>query len=716
MQIVPTNTHIRQRLIAGLIVTATVAPFACAQSRTEATGNWTLGNRFVRREMAFDREGIENLHWDNLADGKEFIDPALEHLDNYCREFRFEANGRAYTGTAADFSLAHAQPATDSAGNRELELDLASTDGALNVRLHYELPVDSTAIRQWMTITNRGRNPLVLSRVSVACEPLQPASPVDLLAYGGYGETPREIFFTGRSDDVAILLESARSGDGVAVLSEVPGVLKRTEVGVIGRWHQWKPGVVAMYDTDLFPFERTLAPDESFDTAAVSFLLYRRKTAQDPHWLIPQYVVRHIARRVPEGTPRWVYNTWEPWETRIGSTQLLKVEQAVAQSGFGLFVIDDGWEQKRGDNAVQPVLFPQGLAPETAMAQQTGMQFGLWFPLADVDSTAPVYLQHPEWACHDQAGAVRHMAGMVLMNLSSPYREEVTERLAAAIEGYHLRYIKLDLTTAFNTYGEPPGCYGPGGSRPGNAADREYIPRTYEALTTIAQELHARFPDLLLDYSFELWGGKHLIDYGLLREADLDWISNVADQTTSEAGPRAARMLLYQRGMAIPSETMLIGNLQGEVGPWQVNAATEMGSGPLLLGDFSRLSAEDRAHYADWIARFRAFRVRIPLNESFFPLGAWRQPRTDQWDGFGRFSSSGEGILVLFRNESRAVTAHVSIPGFPEGALTMQSWISGQTFSRTGQQLRDGLDIPFGSGPVVVLAVRHAESRSRGAR
>jgi len=708
VRIVPATVAITHRLISCLVIMAGVLPFARAQSRNPNARDWTLHNRFVRREIAFGPEGLENLHWQNLRSGKEFVDPALEQLDSYCREFRFEANGRSYTASVADFSLTGSHPSTDAGGNQTLQLDFSSTDGALSVTLHYSLAADSTAIRQSLSIANRRDRPLVLSHLSVACEPLEPAPPADLLAWGGYGETPRELFFTGRADDVAILLENARSGDGVAVLSEVPGVLKRTEVGVIGKWHQWEPGIVAMYDTDLFPFEQTLAPGETFDTAAVSFLLYRRGTSQDPHWLIPEYVVRHVARPVSAGAPRWMYNTWEPWETKIGSAQLLGVERAVAQSGFGLFVIDDGWEQKRGDNAVNQRLFPQGLASLTELAEKSGMQFGLWFPLADVDSSAPVFLAHPDWACRDQAGAVRHMAGSVLMNLTSPYRDEVTARLAAAIQKYHLRYIKLDLTTAFNTYGEQPGCYGPAGVRQSGAADREYVTRTYEALTTVAEQLHARFPGLLLDYSFELWGGKHLIDYGLLHEADLDWISNVADRSASDAGPRAARMLLYQRGMAIPTETMLIGNLQGDIGSWQVRAATEMGSGPLLLGDFSRLSPENRAHYAAWIARFRALRSRVALNESFFPLGSWRQPRSDQWDGFARFSAAGEGILVLFRNDSGATSAHVSIPGFPEGAMTVQSWTTGETSSWSGEQLREGEDIAMGSGPVIVLELHRA--------
>ena len=628
-------------------------------------------------------------------------------MDSYCREFRFSVNGHAYTGSPAQFTLTRAEESSDAGGGRHLDLRLASRDQAVAVTVHYTLPAGATGVRQFLSIHNNTGQQFALSHLSIACEPIAPAQPDHLLTYGGYGEEPREIFFTGRTDDVAILLENATTGDGVAVLSEVPGVLRRTEVGVIGRWHQWEPGVDAMYDTDLFPFERTLAPGETFTTAAVSFVLYQRGTAQDPHWLIPQYVLANIAR--PESNPRWMYNDWEPFETKIDAKCLEDVERAVAQSGFGIFVIDDGWEKMRGDNAVDSALFPEGLAPIKELAQQTGMQFGLWSPMAVARPDAPVVASHPGWVCHDQNGNIRLMAGMVQMNLASPFRDNELDRLSALIRQYELRYVKLDLTTVFNTYGEQAGCYGPGGEHQATPADHEFIPRGYEALAYIADGLHRRFPGLLIDYSFELWGGKHLIDYGLLRDADLDWMSNVADRIATDAGPRAARMLLYQRGMAIPADSMLIGNLQGDTNSWRVRAATEMGSRPLLLGDFRKVSPQDRAHYTDWIARYRTLREQVPLNQSFFPLGAWRQPRSDQWDGFARLSSKGEGLIVLFGNDSRKANAHVSIPGFPDGAVTAHVWDSSRTFSWTGEQLRRGIDIPLSGIDSEVVELRRTQ-------
>lgn len=692
------------RILLGLFFVVLSGQLGRSQNDSSNSGHWTLDNGLVSREISFDaKAGFVTGHWRNLQSKKEFIDPELASFNDYCHEFRFVANGRSYTGTGEAFSLIHADESTDSSGGHNLDLTLASSDGDVTVTLHYIQPAQSTAIRQFLTIRNNLKQTITLSHVSIACEQLEPAKPVNLLAYGGYGEDPQEMFFTGRTDDVAILLEDAISGEGVAAMSEVPGILKRTEVGVIGKWHQWEPGVQVMYDTDLFPFERSLGPGEQFNTAAVSFLLYRRGTSQDPHWLIPQYVLRNIARSTPSGAPRWMYNSWEPWGGKIASAELARVEQAVAESGFGIFVIDDGWQQKRGDNATDPVRFSDGLTPETEVAKKTGMQLGLWFPMADVNQDSPVYQQHPEWACRDKDGKIRHMAGLVQMNMASPYQYEAVERLSQAIRQYDLKYVKLDLTTAFNTYGEEPGCYGPGGESQISSADRESIPRIYEALEYVATQLHSRFPDLLIDYTFELWGDKHLIDYGLLREADLDWISNVADRIPTDAGPRAARMLLYRSGMAIPAETMLIGNMQGEAGSWQVRAATEMGSYPLMLGDFSKISPEDRAHYADWIARFRALRARVPLNESFFPLGSWRQPRGNQWDGFARLSAAGEGVIVLFRNDSENASAHLQIPGFPDGSITAHSWTTNEEFSWTGEELRRGRDIPLGEKEVIVL-------------
>lgn len=679
-----------------------------ASGQTSPPGSaavWTLDNGLVRRRIAFDdRAGLVTTSWVNLVVGKEFVDPILEKFNDYCHEFRFEVNERAYTGSAATFQFVRANQLTDSSGNHTLDLVMLSKDGKVEVTLHYAMPVGSTAVRQFLTIRNTSAAAITLSHVSIACEQLEPANPKDLVAYGGYGEEPREMFFTGRVNDVAILMENAVTGDGFASLSEVPGYLKRTEVGVLGRWHQWQPGIQVMYDTDLIPFERTVGPGESFDTAATSILLYRRGTSQDPHWLIPHYVLRSIARPVSSEAPLWMYNSWEPWQGKIDSTTMLRVEKSAADAGIGVFVLDDGWQKMRGQNGVDLQHFPDGLTPEIELARQRNLKLGLWFPLALISQDAQIYKDHPDWVCHGKDGEAKTSQGSgVVMDLTSPYKDAAIDRLSEAVRMYHLSYVKLDFTTIFNTYGEEPGCYE---TVHGQKSSRESVGRAYESLQYIADGLHSRFPDLLIDYTFELWGEKHLIDYGLLRAADLDWLSNIQDHGTTDAGPKAARSLLYQRAMAIPAETMLIGNIQAETGSWQERAATEMGSYPMFLGDLSKLSPADAAHYNDWISKFRALRSRVPLNESFFPLGSWRQPRSNVWDGFARFAHTGEGIIVLFGNNSNADRATIQIPGFPDGDFVVNSWTAAKNFRLKGADLKAGCTVTLHPGAVTILEMR----------
>lgn len=212
---------------------------------------------------------------------------------------------------------------------------------------------------------------------------------------------------------------------------------------------------------------------------------------------------------------------------------------------------------------------------------------------------------------------------------------------------------------------------------------------------------------MLLDLTFELWGQKHIIDYGLLTSADLDWMSNVDDQSEEAAGPIQARKLLYDRGMAIPAETMLIGNLRATTADIEERFATEIGSAPVLLGDLRKLTPDQIRWYRQNIDWYKKLRARIPLNEGFFPLGSFTQPNARAWDGFARLSRSGEGIIVLFRNQCSSPFARIVIPAFPEGSFGMQSVVDHKKLEAQGIQFQRGLDLHFpAKHSVEILEIR----------
>jgi alpha-galactosidase len=691
-----------------LAFVAALASLGLPLAARAAGQSWTLDNGVIRKTVTFSPQyGLEVEKWSDLTSGFDFIAATVTH--HGYNEFQFTSDGKSVSGKSADVSLIGSHEDRSADGTEHLDLTLVAKRALITVGVHYELAKDAPAIRQYLTVINRGKVPIVLRHMTVSAATLAPGPEHDLVAYGGYGEQPRETYFTGRVNDVAVLLENAKTGNGFAVLSEVPGYLKRTEIGQIG-WTQWSPAFAAMYDTDLFPFERTLTPKETFTSAAVSVLFYQRGTAGDPHWRIPAYVRDHIARS-HSAAPDWIYNTWEPFHKEINAALLNDLLPKVAAEGFTLITLDDGWEARYGDNDVDTSHFPGGLDPIFARADEFHLKHGLWAPLALVDTKSRDLMAHPDWACREQDGDLRISNGGsgVVMSLASPYKFGAIERISELVTRYQLSYIKLDLTTIFNTYGEQPGCFE---IRDEYKTPQESSERIYEALDLIARTLHQRFPELRIDYTFELWGEKHLIDYGLLRVADLDWLSNVGDQSPEAAGPLQARTLMYQRALAIPTETMLIGNLQAETPSWQERVATSMGFGPVLLGDLRKQSIEDSAGARDWITRYTRLRNSVSITDSFFPLGSWQQPRSDQWDGFARLAQSGEGLIVLFRNDSVKASPEISIPGFPDGLFTLKSWSSATEIEVQGSALRHTVSIPFSD----VQAVSVWEVQRRDAR
>jgi alpha-galactosidase len=483
--------------------------------------------------------------------------------------------------------------------------------------------------------------------------------------------------------------------------------MKRTE---INGWNDAdRVGIRALYDTDLMPFERSVAPGEEFSTAAVSLLTYRNGDGfRDPHWVLPTYTAKILMRRVDAKGAPWIYNTWEPFQRKVGTDLVLKLVDVAGNMGIDIFTIDDGWQQVYGENAVNLTSFPGGLKRIQDAVEARGMRLGLWIPLAAISSASADYKNHPEWAALDQQGQQKITSTMAgpsqVMCMATPFRDSAAERINQAIEQFHLAYVKLDLTTIFNAYGEAPGCWAKGHY---HANWAESLNRIYEGISYVTAKVYEKHPDVLLDLTFELWGQKHIIDAGLLAAGDLDWMSNVDDNHPDSAGPLQARTLLYQRAASMPVESMLIGNIHGELPSIQESFATEIGSAPVLLGDLRNLTAADQQWYHDKITWFKKLRATTKISESFFPLGSWMQPSAVNWDGFARLAHSGDGVIAVFRNKSQAKSAVVELPLMPAGKFSLRSVISGKDLGVFSEaDWKRGLEIGFaGLEPVEILEI-----------
>jgi alpha-galactosidase len=704
----------RRRLIqGGMVMTAAAIGMpdcflnsARAEHLTEDEGavrRWTIGNEKITRTVVF-KPGV-GLYTEALVDGltgAKFI--SQEKVPGIAAEFSFACNGGTYRGVYSNFSLANAEESKLPNG-KMLSVRLLQQDAGIEVTVVYRCYDGHSAIRKHLVLRNRGAAALKLTHVNIEALGLSLGPENEIVLDAQYGAIPREIFYTGRSEDAGLLLGNSRTHVGVAILNEVPGYMKRTEIS--GWYDPDHVSVDVLYDTDLMPFERFLAPDEEFKTGSVSLATYRRDDGfNDPRWVLPSYTAKVLERRVDEHGPPWIYNTWEPFERGINRDIALELIEAAGVMGMDIFTIDDGWQQEYGDNAVNLQPFPGGLKPILDALESRGMRLGLWIPMAAIGMTTAQFRNHPEQAALDIDGKTKitgTMAGAkAVMCMASAFRDNAAERINDAIERFHLAYVKLDLTTIFNAYGEAPGCWAKGHYHHSWAESLNMI---YEGIGYVTSKVYAVHPDVLLDLTFELWGQKHIIDAGLLAAGDLDWISNVDDKRPDSAGPIQARQLLYQRAASMPVESMLIGNIHAEVPSIQESFTTAIGSAPLFLGDLRNLSKSDLQWFREKIGWFKALRRRTMISESFFPLGSWMQTSSDKWDGFARLAHSGDGVIALFRNKSQVATALVQISVMAPGKFGLRSALTGKDIGMfAAEDFRRGIPVEF-PGQVEIVEV-----------
>jgi alpha-galactosidase len=602
----------------------------------------------VERVIRFDPDiGLHTTSWQSKVTGTDFMRIAGQRR-SWGSEFAFTAAGTQYAGSggASRFDLESDSVAETSPSGKELRIALRSGDQRFRVTVHCAVYEGHPVIRKWIEITNSSEAPVTLTHLIFEAVNLAPSTPDDLQVSAFYGVEPREIFYTGRVDDPALTGRCSRSGEGFIVMNEAPGYLKRTELA------GWGEGVAVMYDTDLFPFERTLSPAETFTSARSSIAFFQQGAGRnDPNWVMPSYTSEVLLKKGAAYQPPWIYNTWEPFERGINLKIVRELVPVAARMGIDVFTIDDGWQAEYGENQINAQAFPGGLEEVVQLVEHQHMRLGLWVPLAAISTKSAVYREHPEWIEREPDGQPKFTGTAsgqsAVMCLATPYRKIAARRISDLIGLYHLKYVKLDLTTVFNAYGESPGCHASGHEHKTWA---ESLERIYEGIQEVKDTIYREHPDVELDLTFELWGQKHVIDYGLLAAGDFDWLSNVDDSAPQAAGPRQARTLLYLRSLAIPAEAMLIGNLHAEMPPIEERLATAMGSGPLVLGDLRKLTPAEQDLYGGEVRWFKTLRGRTSINQGFFPLGSWQQPQAAAWDGFARLSESGDGLVVLFKN------------------------------------------------------------------
>ncbi|MDF3130509.1 alpha-galactosidase [Kiritimatiellaeota bacterium B1221] len=567
-----------------------------------------------------------------------------------------------------------------------------NTNHRFELRLHFQL--EAGALSQWLEVTNiHAAQPLILNRLQFAQYKFDPCFLEGSEIIPPRTGTPAPALENPFGvDDPIICFHRPQEHWGLALINLAPGPMHQIITG---------PYTSIGYDNRTVPFEWHLAPGETFTSDRAILLPYTGSVTAPLH-----STLRKLLRKDRKLPLEWTYCSWEPFGREINHPKIKTQIDQAAQLGFETFVIDDGWQTFAGDWEADPAKFPHGLETIRDHATAQNLRLGLWLSPATVHTRAKRYPEAAQTLVRDALGNTRstHVAEGIL-NLACLASDDI-HLIQAKIDHWvsrlNLRYLKLDLPVAYDVYNQPAiHCHA---KNHHHAPGADYSLKAYRAVQNLSRQLKRKHPGLIIDLTFEIWGGWHHIDPALIACADVCWLSNLSDAPGSgQYAPAAARNLAATRGRLVPPEHVVTGNLRCN-GPFPLeSAASALASYPVMLGDLSALPPETRSQLRQLFLWFKTLRGHYVLTEhqqSFLEVGQ-SLPSQSQGSGFLRCSEKGEGLLSVFRNLAPypdftfSIPLPDSIPGDQIYKLTPQS--NPSPLIHTAADLRSGIcvHLPF---------------------
>ena len=654
-----TNAVLRRGRALAVALSGVSVLTAFAADQTVVADNGLVRRAFDVSSGSFDRCAYQ------LRDGRDFFDGKTS------REFSFSVNGRTYSGRDSwkDFRVETRALAN---GGEERRLSFAEPAGAFRVTLAYATYPNLPLVRKTLAVENLGDGDLRLE--SVCVEDFQVTlDATHSQTFRRYGRYRASGTYVGDWDDPLVVVHDLVSRRGLAIGNEEVGVLKRTGVFEGGRGV--RAGVT--HPGQPYPFRRWLKKGQSWESAAVFTALYESEPGPQRvmDTTVADYVRKYMGTRVTSlaKKPMFVYNTWEPFRHNISEKLVCELADAAAACGVEEFVIDDGWQVNAeggglyGDWTVDRKKFPNGLKPVFDRIKAKGMKPGLWFSLAWADRTSRVCAEHPEWFVKDADGRMAdlHWPGKkryVTACMSTAWVDYMRDKMIKCVLDYGLAYVKLDLAVVASAYVYDDawsGCCAK--DHPLHRDREESLGVLYARCMRLFDELHAAAPDLFIDCTYETAGKLQLMDYGIAKHAEGNWLSNIGGWEAD--GPMRMRGYAWGRCPALPATSLVIGNLYMNGDMRLLSYKSLTGSLPILLGDPRKLTETERAEFKAWSGWLKDLETRHDIMSFRQDLAGFGEPTPGSWDGFARINTETRsgGLVGVFRADSAEPSRFVTV-------------------------------------------------------
>ena len=661
------------------------------------TETFRLENDLFLREVVLDAGGVYTSSVYNKVTGREY-NKRLE-----VGEFQFNVNGdqiSSYSkpeihildGSVMDVKqilkpVGH-EFTLGTKGSRILKISMRCEKHDFILRVCYEIYPDLAGCGKWLEIDCLGKD-IHLSKMFFEQLNTCPGDFADSDFFTRQGMVPTAPMFAANEDDI-IQLHNAKLNEGFYLGNSACGPLRYFMV-----YPHWATGISCGYNMSSADFNKFMRKGETFVSDKAYFLLYQGECGGAAAANAFREMIRRDLPDCPDNGGV-MYCTWLPFMKNINEELLLKLVDRAAEFGFYHFVVDDGWFT---DNnwEVDREKFPNGIELIAEKVHSAGMKFGLWL---NIGNDYGQLGSRPEDNASGFHGVVKPFGfstrGLKTRCFASKHRELTAAKLIELAGQYGVDYFKLDFSNILSPYGIMAyGCH----SRE-HAWHKDYsdaVFEQYQSMMVMRKTVKEAFPDLIIDFSFEVFGTERP-SIAALRYSELHHASNMNTLNPELMRAGHIRRTLYEYGNILPNERLLgsLICLQNEND--LENMLTAFAGTPLVAGDLTKISLKNAELLKTLVKNLNTLVEKSPLTE--YELLKYRTTgECGQWDGFVRYAKDGRGIICVFRNDYPESTIEISLPDFPDGDFSLTDMFSDELMKTcSGKELRSKLNVGWQEG------------------
>ncbi len=568
-------------------------------------------------------------------------------------------------------------PATFGSEGECTTLELICEDKALNMEvvLYYSTFEDTDVIARSVKITNKGKEPVYLTRALSACLEIDNQD-FELLTMHGSWARERKIQYRkvgyGKQGVTSERGESSHQDHPFIALKAGDATQERGDV--YGIHFVYSGNFFAQAEKNQFDVVRAvmginpqdfcwkLEEGESFQTPE-AVMVYSSEGLDGMTTSLHKLYRKHLIRGEYKDKKRPILiNNWEATYFDFNTEKLIQIAKQASELGIEMLVMDDGWFGRRnddntslGDWTVNEEKLNGGLNHLVEEVNKLGMKFGIWFEPEMISPDSELYKAHPDWAIAVPGREPGRARNQYVLDLSrKEVREHTYESIASVLRSANIEYVKWDMNRPLSDIGSMELD----ADRQGELFHR-YVLGVYE----LQERLITEFPHLLLE---NCSGGGARFDPGMLYYSPQIWCSDDTD---------AIERLSIQEGTAMiyPLSTMgahvsdCPNHTVGRVTPFETRGYVALAGTFGYELDVTKIPQEDRDQIPEQVKMYHKYNDLVREGE-YYRIASYSV--NHEYDCYMVVSEDKREALVTFiqvLNRPNCKSRKIKLKGLSEG-------------------------------------------------